>query len=58
MEYEDVLLNQPVVFDNVGIFQPFYLVDYSVNKGSGTIKAGIAGEDQPKSFFPSLYVVC
>lgn len=37
MEYEDVLLNQPVVFDN----------------GSGTIKAGIAGEEQPKSFFPA-----
>lgn len=37
MEYEDVLLNQPVVFDN----------------GSGTIKAGIAGEEQPKTFFPS-----
>ncbi|KAA8900035.1 hypothetical protein TRICI_006256 [Trichomonascus ciferrii] len=37
MEYEDVLLNQPVVFDN----------------GSGTIKAGIAGEEQPKTFFPA-----
>ncbi|CAN6659363.1 actin [Trichomonascus vanleenenianus] len=37
MEYEDVLLNQPVVFDN----------------GSGTIKAGIAGEEQPKTFFPN-----
>lgn len=37
MDYEGALLNQPVVFDN----------------GSGTIKAGIAGEEQPKTFFPS-----
>ncbi|RKP10874.1 actin-related protein [Thamnocephalis sphaerospora] len=37
MEYEDVLTNQPVVIDN----------------GSGTIKAGFAGEEQPKCFFPS-----
>ncbi|KZS92970.1 actin-like protein [Sistotremastrum niveocremeum HHB9708] len=36
-EYEDVLTNQPVVIDN----------------GSGTIKAGFAGEDHPKCFFPS-----
>ncbi|TGZ78861.1 Actin/actin-like protein [Ascodesmis nigricans] len=33
----DNLLNQPVVIDN----------------GSGTIKAGFAGEDLPKTFFPS-----
>ncbi|OLL23656.1 Actin-2 [Neolecta irregularis DAH-3] len=38
MEYEDVLTNQPVVLDN----------------GSGVIKAGFAGEDQPKCFFPSF----
>ncbi|KAJ2454423.1 centractin- actin- protein of the dynactin complex [Coemansia sp. RSA 2336] len=37
MEFEDVLTNQPVVIDN----------------GSGVIKAGFAGDDQPKSFFPS-----
>ncbi|CAG8439716.1 523_t:CDS:2, partial [Funneliformis mosseae] len=37
MEYEDVLTNQPVVIDN----------------GSGVIKAGFAGDDQPKCFFPS-----
>lgn len=37
MEYEDVLMNQPVVIDN----------------GSGVIKAGFAGEDLPKCFFPS-----
>ncbi|KAI0271357.1 actin-like protein [Gloeopeniophorella convolvens] len=36
-EYEDVLTNQPVVIDN----------------GSGTIKAGFAGQDHPKCFFPS-----
>ncbi|RPA98580.1 Actin/actin-like protein [Choiromyces venosus 120613-1] len=34
----DSLLNQPVVIDN----------------GSGTIKAGFAGEDLPKCFFPSF----
>ncbi|KAI9217389.1 actin-2, partial [Blastocladiella britannica] len=37
MEYEDVLTNQPVVIDN----------------GSGVIKAGFAGDDRPKSYFPS-----
>ncbi|KAF7964642.1 hypothetical protein HWV62_4629, partial [Athelia sp. TMB] len=36
--YEDVLTNQPVVIDN----------------GSGTIKAGFAGQDHPKCFFPSF----
>ncbi|KAJ2130024.1 centractin- actin- protein of the dynactin complex, partial [Coemansia sp. RSA 921] len=35
MEFEDVLTNQPVVIDN----------------GSGVIKAGFAGDEQPKSFF-------
>lgn len=34
----DSLLNQPVVIDN----------------GSGTIKAGFAGEDLPKTFFASF----
>lgn len=34
----DTLLNQPVVIDN----------------GSGTIKAGFAGEDLPKTFFSSF----
>ncbi|KAL1915448.1 uncharacterized protein VTP21DRAFT_6572 [Calcarisporiella thermophila] len=38
MEYEDVLLNQPIVIDN----------------GSGVIKAGFAGDEQPKCFFPSF----
>ncbi|KAG4300614.1 hypothetical protein PCANB_003089 [Pneumocystis canis] len=37
MEFHDVLTNQPICIDN----------------GSGIIKAGFAGEDQPKSFFPS-----
>ncbi|CAG8495467.1 4522_t:CDS:2 [Acaulospora morrowiae] len=37
MEYEDVLMNQPVVIDN----------------GSGVIKAGFAGEEIPKCFIPS-----
>ncbi|PVU93238.1 hypothetical protein BB561_003387 [Smittium simulii] len=37
MEYQDVLANQPVVIDN----------------GSGIIKSGFAGEDQPKCYFPS-----
>ena len=39
-----VITNQPVVIDNVR----------NVNKGSGTIKAGFAGDDQPKSFFPAI----
>lgn len=39
MSYAEVLLNQPVVIDN----------------GSGTIKAGIAGEEVPKTVFSSLY---
>ncbi|PVU92556.1 hypothetical protein BB559_003687 [Furculomyces boomerangus] len=37
MEYQDVLTNQPVVIDN----------------GSGVIKAGFAGDDQPKCYIPS-----
>ncbi|KZO93513.1 actin-like protein [Calocera viscosa TUFC12733] len=37
-EFEDVLTNQPVVIDN----------------GSGTIKAGFAGDDHPKCYFPSF----
>jgi len=37
-EFEDVLTNQPVVIDN----------------GSGTIKAGFAGQEQPKCYFPSF----
>jgi len=37
-EFDDVLTNQPVVIDN----------------GSGTIKAGFAGQDTPKCFFPSF----
>jgi hypothetical protein len=37
-EYEDVLVNQPVVIDN----------------GSGTIKAGFAGGNAPKSYFPNF----
>ncbi|CAO3698217.1 unnamed protein product [Rhizopus microsporus] len=37
-EFDDVLTNQPVVIDN----------------GSGVIKAGFAGEEQPKCFFPSI----
>jgi centractin len=36
-ENEDVLTNQPLVIDN----------------GTGTIKAGFAGQDHPKCFFPS-----
>ncbi|KAJ3184028.1 Actin-2 [Gaertneriomyces sp. JEL0708] len=38
MEFEDVLTNQPVVIDN----------------GSGVIKAGFAGDDQPKCYFSSF----
>ncbi|UZJ53550.1 hypothetical protein CBS101457_002870 [Exobasidium rhododendri] len=37
-EFEDVLTNQPVVIDN----------------GSGTIKAGFAGGNTPKSYFPNF----
>lgn len=38
MSYLDVIANQPVVIDN----------------GSGTIKAGFAGSDAPKSVFPNM----
>lgn len=27
-----------------------------LTQGSGTIKAGFAGQDTPKCFFPNLYV--
>ncbi|KAG8835965.1 Actin-2 [Serendipita sp. 399] len=37
-DYTDVLTNQPVVIDN----------------GSGTIKAGFAGQEHPKCYFPSF----
>ncbi|WWC89472.1 actin-2 [Kwoniella dendrophila CBS 6074] len=37
-EFDDVLTNQPVVIDN----------------GSGTIKAGFAGEEQPSCYMPSF----
>ncbi|KAJ9107235.1 hypothetical protein QFC20_003770 [Naganishia adeliensis] len=37
-EFADVLTNQPVVIDN----------------GSGTIKAGFAGQEQPKCYFPNF----
>lgn len=37
-EFDDVLTNQPVVIDN----------------GSGTIKSGFAGQEQPNCFFPSF----
>ncbi|WWD17426.1 actin-2 [Kwoniella shandongensis] len=37
-EFDDVLTNQPVVIDN----------------GSGTIKAGFAGEEQPSCYIPSF----
>ncbi|KAG7575323.1 hypothetical protein FFLO_00487 [Filobasidium floriforme] len=37
-DFEDVLTNQPVVIDN----------------GSGTIKAGFAGQEQPKCYFPNF----
>ncbi|KAJ3271142.1 hypothetical protein HDV01_007000 [Terramyces sp. JEL0728] len=38
MTYESVITNQPVVIDN----------------GSGNMKAGFAGEDQPKCYFHSI----
>ncbi|KAI8831264.1 actin-like protein [Chytridium lagenaria] len=38
MEFDDVLVNQPVVIDN----------------GSGVIKAGFAGDEQPKCYIPSF----
>ncbi|CAK9785420.1 Actin/actin-like protein [Cutaneotrichosporon oleaginosum] len=37
-EFDDVLMNQPVVIDN----------------GSGTIKAGFAGQEQPTCYIPSF----
>lgn len=58
-EYDDVLTNQPVVIDNVR--RLVVLCETSagsltrhVLQGSGTIKAGFAGQDHPKCFFPSL----
>lgn len=56
-EYEDVLTNQPVVIDNVcSTCSPSRLRAHLAPQGSGTIKAGFAGQDHPKCFFPSLYV--
>lgn len=59
VEYDDVLTNQPVVIDNVCVFNwiSTYVVEHQfLSKGSGTIKAGFAGQDHPKCFFPSLCV--
>jgi centractin len=54
----DVLTNQPVVIDNVcqkkTATTPAEKLIFT--KGSGTIKAGFAGQDHPKCFFPSLCV--
>lgn len=57
-EYEDVLTNQPVVIDNVRadkLYPPWLtaLSHLFTLQGSGTIKAGFAGQDHPKCFFPS-----
>ncbi|KAG4304434.1 hypothetical protein PORY_002144 [Pneumocystis oryctolagi] len=53
MEFHDVLTNQPICIDNV----MFFLINKNLwlmtLQGSGVIKAGFAGEDQPKCFFPS-----
>ena len=61
-EYEDVLTNQPVVIDNVSMTPTIYGVAATDSilvcaQGSGTIKAGFAGQDHPKCFFPSLLVI-
>jgi hypothetical protein len=59
MDYDNVLLNQPVVFDNVCALLLLSILRSRephanvLTKGSGTIKAGFAGEEQPKTFFPS-----
>ena len=61
-EFEDVLTNQPVVIDNVRQTVLLSAVSFRsltvlLNlQGSGTIKAGFAGQDHPKCFFPSLCV--
>jgi centractin len=57
-EFDDVLTNQPVVIDNVGLLQEGTIRILLVfSQGSGTIKAGFAGQDHPKCFFPSLCVL-
>ena len=62
-EFEDVLTNQPVVIDNVRNPAMYCLIRgaritqrQTLFQGSGTIKAGFAGQDHPKCFFPSLCV--
>jgi centractin len=57
-DYTDVLTNQPVVIDNVSILRTLNQVLELIcgdSKGSGTIKAGFAGQEHPKCYFPSLY---
>ena len=54
----DVLaLNQPIVIDNVRVSVASALAHLSKpfwhTQGSGVIKAGFAGEEQPKTIFPS-----
>lgn len=56
MEFEDVLSNQPVVIDNVSAAEKsINYMNNNIIQGSGVVKAGFAGDDQPKTFFPSWY---
>jgi centractin len=47
MVLEGGLTNNPVIIDNVN--SKYFI------QGSGIIKAGLAGKDQPKCFIPSMY---
>jgi hypothetical protein len=52
------LLNQPIVIDNVRSLYSVKRCESTNNfeKGSGIIKAGFAGEEQPKYIEPSMWV--
>lgn len=51
------LQSQPIVIDNVRVERPWVarsrLRAFRRKQGSGSVKAGFAGADHPKSFFPS-----
>jgi len=47
--FSEVLTKSPIVIDNVLI----YIYINKLYQGSGSIKAGFAGEDKPKVIFPN-----
>lgn len=57
MEPYDVIVNQPVVIDNVRKIIILELTNQRLRffliKGSGVIKAGFAGDQIPKCRFPN-----